>query len=64
MAETALITGITGQDGTYLAQLLGDKGHRVYGLVRGRDQARRDAVAKLCPAVEFVEGDLLHQELA
>lgn len=62
MADSALITGVTGQDGTYLAQLLVEKGVRVHGLVRGKDHARRDAVAKLCPDVEFVEGDLLHQE--
>ena len=33
MAKTALITGITGQDGSYLAELLLDKGYKVYGLV-------------------------------
>ena len=34
MAETALITGITGQDGSYLAELLLEKGYAVHGLVR------------------------------
>jgi GDPmannose 4,6-dehydratase len=34
MAKTALITGITGQDGSYLAEFLLDKGYQVYGLVR------------------------------
>ena len=61
MSDVALITGITGQDGTYLAQLLLTKGYRVYGLVRGQSNPRLAAVARLCPAVEFVEGDLLDQ---
>ena len=34
MAKSALITGITGQDGSYLAELLLDKGYKVHGLVR------------------------------
>lgn len=36
MSKNALITGITGQDGAYLAKLLLDKGYRVYGLVARR----------------------------
>jgi GDPmannose 4,6-dehydratase len=62
VAGGALITGITGQDGTYLAQFLLEKGHRVHGLVRGKDDTRREALADLCPDVEFMEGDLLHQD--
>jgi GDPmannose 4,6-dehydratase len=61
MANTALITGITGQDGTYLAQLLLRKGYNVYGLVRGQNNPRIANVASLCPGIEFVEGDLLDQ---
>jgi GDPmannose 4,6-dehydratase len=61
MAETALITGITGQDGTYLAQLLISRGYTVYGLVRGQNNPRLAQVANLCPGVEFAEGDLLDQ---
>ena len=61
MAETALITGITGQDGTYLAQLLINRGYSVFGLVRGQNNPRLAAVAELCPGLEFVEGDLLDQ---
>ena len=57
--SSALVTGITGQDGTYLAQLLLDRGYTVYGLVRGQNNPRLDKVARLCPGVEFVEGDLL-----
>jgi GDPmannose 4,6-dehydratase len=56
---TALITGITGQDGTYLAQLLLSKGYNVYGLVRGQNNPRLDMVGRLCPGIEFIEGDLL-----
>ena len=37
MSKRALITGITGQDGSYLAELLLEKGHEVHGLVRARD---------------------------
>ncbi|MBV8444704.1 MAG: GDP-mannose 4,6-dehydratase, partial [Candidatus Dormibacteraeota bacterium] len=61
MADTALITGITGQDGTYLAELLIRRGYTVYGLVRGQNNPRLAIVATLCPGVEFVEGDLLDQ---
>ncbi|HWW09385.1 MAG TPA: GDP-mannose 4,6-dehydratase [Candidatus Acidoferrales bacterium] len=61
MSGTALITGITGQDGTYLAQMLIARGYNVYGLVRGQNNPRLAMVAALCPGVEFVEGDLLDQ---
>jgi hypothetical protein len=53
MADTALITGITGQDGTYLAELLGGLGSNAYGLVRGQNNPRLPMVAQLCPAVEL-----------
>jgi GDPmannose 4,6-dehydratase len=56
---TALITGVTGQDGTYLAQLLLSKGYHVYGLVRGQNNPRLEMVGRLCPGIEFIEGDLL-----
>ncbi len=59
MPGTALITGVTGQDGTYLAQLLLAKGHQVYGLVRGQNNPRLEVVARTCPGIEFIEGDLL-----
>lgn len=61
MAGTALITGITGQDGTYLAQLLLSKGYAVHGLVRGQNNPKISMVETLCPGIEFVEGDLLDQ---
>jgi GDPmannose 4,6-dehydratase len=56
---TALITGVTGQDGTYLAQLLLGRGYTVYGLVRGQSNPKLDMVGRLCPGIEFIEGDLL-----
>ncbi len=59
MPGTALITGVTGQDGTYLAQLLLAKGYHVYGLVRGQNNPRLEVVGRLCPGIEFIEGDLL-----
>jgi GDPmannose 4,6-dehydratase len=59
--SNALITGITGQDGTYLAQLLLEKGYTVHGLVRGQNNPRLAMVERLCPGIEFLEGDLLDQ---
>ena len=47
---TALITGITGQDGLYLAELLLAKGYEVYGLIRGQNNPKRDLVEDRCPA--------------
>jgi GDPmannose 4,6-dehydratase len=58
---SALITGITGQDGSYLAQLLLAKGYTVHGLVRGQNNPRLITVEQLCPGLDFVEGDLLDQ---
>lgn len=54
----ALITGITGQDGLYLAELLLEKGYDVYGLVHGQNNPKVAKLDSLVPAVEKVEGDL------
>ena len=54
----ALITGITGQDGPYLAEFLLDKGYDVYGLIRGQNNPKADMVRKIVPGVKLVEGDL------
>src|SRR5439155_27126165 len=54
----ALITGITGQDGRYLAQLLVDKGYDVFGLVRGQANPKIQMVQEETPELELVEGDL------
>ena len=54
----ALITGITGQDGTYLAELLAGKGYRVFGLVKGQNNPKAEQVQEQFPYVELVSGDL------
>jgi GDPmannose 4,6-dehydratase len=56
--KRALITGITGQDGMYLAELLLEKGYQVYGLIRGQNNPKRAIVEKEIPKVELIEGDL------
>ncbi len=58
MSKTALITGITGQDGTYLAEHLLESGYRVVGVIRGQNNPKRNEVSRLIPKLEFVEGDL------
>jgi GDPmannose 4,6-dehydratase len=59
--KTALITGITGQDGSYLAELLLSKGYRVAGLVRRSSTETFDRVSHLRGKITFVQGDLLDQ---
>jgi GDPmannose 4,6-dehydratase len=59
--KSALITGVTGQDGTYLAEHLLAQGYNVYGLVHGQNNPRISAVERIIPGIEFVEGDLLDQ---
>src|SRR6195952_3969241 len=54
----ALITGITGQDGLYLAELLTRKGYEVFGLVRGQSNPKVATVEKIIPGVQLLEGDL------
>lgn len=56
--KTALITGITGQDGGHLADLLHGKGYRVVGLIRGQNNPKRPAVLAAHPFVTLVEGDV------
>jgi GDPmannose 4,6-dehydratase len=58
MAIQALITGITGQDGYHLAELLHEKGYKVFGLIRGQQNPRRGRVEQEQPYVTLVEGDL------
>jgi GDPmannose 4,6-dehydratase len=58
---TAFITGATGQDGTYLAELLIGRGYRVYGMVSAQDDPGIERLRRLCPQVALVEGDLLDQ---
>ena len=58
---TALITGITGQDGSYLAELLLDKGYRVVGVVRRSSTTPYERIGHLVDRVELVSADLLDQ---
>ncbi len=58
---TALITGITGQDGSYLAELLLAKGYRVIGIVRRSSTTPYDRIAHLVDRIELVSADLLDQ---
>jgi GDPmannose 4,6-dehydratase len=54
----ALITGITGQDGLYLGELLTAKGYEVFGLVRGQSNPKVATVERIIPGVQLLEGDL------
>lgn len=54
----ALITGITGQDGLYLGELLASKGYEVYGLVRGQNNPKLDMVRETLPTAKLLFGDL------
>jgi len=54
----ALVTGITGQDGRYMAQMLVAKGYEVFGMVRGQANPKIQMVQEETPELELVEGDL------
>ncbi|MCR5027882.1 MAG: GDP-mannose 4,6-dehydratase [Fibrobacter sp.] len=56
--KSALITGITGQDGSYLAELLLEKGYKVYGLVRRKSKLDFNNAEHLKGQVEFIFGDM------
>lgn len=56
--RNALITGITGQDGSYLAELLLSKGYRVFGLVRRKSKLDFNNAAHLSGMVQFIFGDM------
>ncbi|MGQ0713309.1 MAG: GDP-mannose 4,6-dehydratase [Gemmatimonadaceae bacterium] len=58
---TALITGVTGQDGSYLAELLLAKGYRVVGIVRRSSTTPYERIAHLVDRVELISADLLDQ---
>src|SRR6266480_4765754 len=57
----ALITGITGQDGSYLAEILLKKGYRVYGLIRRTSIFNDERIHHLLGDIEFIDADLLDQ---
>ena len=56
--KRALVTGITGQDGRHLADLLTAKGYQVFGLIRGQANPKAEMILDENPALELVDGDL------
>lgn len=61
MGRKALITGITGQDGSYLAELLLKKGYEVHGLVRRTSSTNTSRIEHILDRVELVQGDMSDQ---
>jgi GDPmannose 4,6-dehydratase len=61
MNKTALITGITGQDGSYLAELLLSKRYKVYGLVRRSSSVNVERISHIKGEITLLSGDLLDQ---
>lgn len=59
--KKALITGITGQDGSYLADFLLAKGYKVYGLERRSSQKNRKNIEHILDKIEIISGDLLDE---
>ena len=60
-AKRALITGITGQDGSYLAELLLEKGYTVFGMVRRASKDNFERIEHILPRLELRQADLLDQ---
>ena len=60
-AKRALITGITGQDGSYLAELLLEKGYTVVGMVRRASKDNFERIEHLLPRLVMKQADLLDQ---
>lgn len=56
--KTALITGITGQDGHHLTKLLLEKGYEVAGLVNGQRNSREESFGRMFPTAKLINGDL------
>lgn len=61
MTQTSLITGITGQDGSYLAEFLLEQGYRVVGMTRRTSTVTIERIAHLMDRIELIQGDLLDQ---
>ena len=59
--KTALITGVTGQDGSYLAELLMEMNYRVVGMVRRTSTVNFDRIRHIQDQIEIAQGDLLDQ---
>ena len=60
--KSALITGITGQDGSYLAEFLLEKGYKVFGLIRRSSTVNFERISHIQRDVELLSGDLLDQK--
>ena len=58
MEKTALIWGVSGQDGSYLAELLIDEGYKVTGVVRRVSVSTVERISHLLPQLTIVEGDI------
>ena len=61
MAKKALITGITGQDGSYLAEFLLSKGYDVYGMVRRTSTVYYERIQHIQDDIQLIQGDLSDQ---
>lgn len=59
--KRALITGVTGQDGSYLAEFLLEKGYRVFGIIRRSSSPNYERVEHIKDKIELIQGDLLDQ---
>jgi GDPmannose 4,6-dehydratase len=59
--RSALVTGITGQDGSYLAELLLEKGYEVHGMVRRASTEKFDRIEQIRDRITLHQGDLLDQ---
>lgn len=59
--KKALITGITGQDGSYLAEFLLEKGYKVFGLTRRTSTINNERIAHIEDKIQLIQGDLLDQ---
>ena len=59
--KSAIITGITGQDGSYLADFLLEKGYKVYGLVRRKSKLDYNSAEHLKDKVTFINGANKHK---
>jgi GDPmannose 4,6-dehydratase len=61
MAKKALITGVTGQDGSYLAEFLLEKGYKVFGITRRTSTPNYDRLKNVINDIELISGDLIDQ---
>ena len=59
--KSALITGITGQDGSYLAEFPLEKGYKVFGLIRRSSTVNFERISHIQRDIELLSGDLLDQ---